>query len=423
MVEPAPGLAEARWTTVGSIGSPGRAIVDGRGLVTPWPGGWSLDWWIGADDRWHMAATESGVRQRLVAHSPVVETAMRVPSGDAVQRVYGVPSPDGGVAVVEIENASPIPFAVALVVRPANPTGPARVERIAWRDNVVTVDGRTALVFIKPPARVAASTLDEGDVAEIVTSGAAGTQFPEPLRCKAGRAQAAFIFPLPHTAVLRVVMPLVSPRPRWWRRGRPRPAFPTALPTALPTAEAVAKGWAVHARTGMRFDLPPGRLADAVEANRRFLLLFSDRSAELPRPGPAPPSAAELQAVLDAAGPTFTWPPGHNPQAAARFLAMVRDAVVFDRADGLDLCSTVADGWAGQAIEVHDVRTAFGSMSFALRWHGDRPALLWELDRRDANQAVVLRAPGLDPSWSTTEARGEALLAPPVASQRPASPR
>ncbi|MDQ1446345.1 MAG: hypothetical protein QOI20_2809, partial [Acidimicrobiaceae bacterium] len=42
MVEPAPGLAEARWTTVGSIGSPGRAIVDGRGLVTPWPGGWSL---------------------------------------------------------------------------------------------------------------------------------------------------------------------------------------------------------------------------------------------------------------------------------------------------------------------------------------------------------------------------------------------
>ena len=45
---------------------------------------------------------------------------------------------------------------------------------------------------------------------------------------------------------------------------------------------------------------------------------------------------------------------------------------------------------------------------------GERPALLWELDRHDEDAAVVLTCPGLDPSWRTTEPRGEALLAAPA---------
>ena len=54
------------WTMVGNVGSPWEAIVDPRGLVTPWFDGWSLDWWIGADDRWHFPSREAAVRQRLV---------------------------------------------------------------------------------------------------------------------------------------------------------------------------------------------------------------------------------------------------------------------------------------------------------------------------------------------------------------------
>src|SRR5262245_60828206 len=78
------------WTTVGTLDSEARATVDPAGLVTTRPGRWSLDWWIGADDRWHFPALETAVRQTLVDRTPVVETAMRVPGGDAVQRVYGV---------------------------------------------------------------------------------------------------------------------------------------------------------------------------------------------------------------------------------------------------------------------------------------------------------------------------------------------
>ena len=83
--------------------------------------GWELDWWIGADDRWHVPAREAAVRQHLVDGMPVVQTSMRVPGGDAVQRVYGAPAGDvGEVAVVEIANESPAPFVVALVVRGAS---------------------------------------------------------------------------------------------------------------------------------------------------------------------------------------------------------------------------------------------------------------------------------------------------------------
>ena len=58
---------------------------------------------------------------------------------------------------------------------------------------------------------------------------------------------------------------------------------------------------------------------------------------------------------------------------------------------------------------MHDAPTRGGRVSYAVRWHGARPALLWECER-----PIRLRAPGLDPGWSTTEARGETLLAAPV---------
>ena len=61
---------------------------------------------------------------------------------------------------------------------------------------------------------------------------------------------------------------------------------------------------------------------------------------------------------------------------------------------------------------MHDAPTHFGKLSYAVRWHGDRPAMLWELEPHDADATVRLTAPGLDATWASTERRGEALLAP-----------
>src|SRR5437660_3726360 len=157
-------LTQRNWTMVGNVGSPWEPIVDPRGLVTPWFDGWSLDWWIGADDRWHFPSREVGVRQRLVGAVPVVETAMSVPGGDAVHRVYAVQG-DDELAVVEVENRSRLPFVVAFAVRPYNAEGLAVVERIGLHDRVVAVDGRPALLFPKTPAAMAGSTFHDGDSA------------------------------------------------------------------------------------------------------------------------------------------------------------------------------------------------------------------------------------------------------------------
>jgi hypothetical protein len=78
----------------------------------------------------------------------------------------------------------------------------------------------------------------------------------------------------------------------------------------------------------------------------------------------------------------------------------------------------VPDHWLGQGWEVHGAPTAHGRLSYAIRWHGERPALLWELEPHPGTEGeaapVRLTVPGLDPDWSTTLARGEALLAPVV---------
>ena len=57
-------------------------------------------------------ADEPTVRQRRIDGAPVLETRIKVPNGDAVHRVWCV-ADGGGYTVVEIENDSSLPFAVA----------------------------------------------------------------------------------------------------------------------------------------------------------------------------------------------------------------------------------------------------------------------------------------------------------------------
>jgi hypothetical protein len=699
-------MTHRNWTAVGNLDSPWEAIVDPRGLVTPWFDGWSLDWWVGADDHWHLPSREVGVRQRLVAEAPVVETAMRVPGGDVIERVYAVrrSTTEGGgeLVIAEVENATRVPVALALAVRPYNPEGLSVIERLGLHDGTtVTVDGRIAMLLPKPPSRMAASTFHDGDSAGIVMSGAAGERWPGTVRDPAGLAQAAFVYPLAHGTTLRVAMPLVPER-RTRRRGeaRRRVADAPAIPKALPPAEAVARGWQSQSARGLRLVLPDDRLAAAVDANRRFLLLLHDGDEITPGPstyhrfwfrdaayllgaldrygyhaevaqvlrsypgrqhadgfffsqrkewdangaalhalvqhwrvtrdaalvesmvgpiakgvhwidrkrharkakrnepalrglfpagvsaehlgpfdyfywddfwgvaglragaellraadqrdaaadadrfaasmwadverslgltaqrlgtvaipaGPrrridagaigslvactpldllppddarivatadvirqrfmlegVPPAgdgtpdgggraffqgishtglgtyltlqlaAVELRAgdrrclarlawMLDVATPTWTWPEaihprldggcmgdGHHGWAAAELLTFVRDLLVCEVAGGVALASLVPDGWYGRGWEVHDAPTAVGHVSYAVRWHGDRAALLWEVTPHPGVGEFRLTAPGIDPSWSTNESHGEALLGPVVAPPGPSA--
>ncbi len=505
-----------RSTTLGNLDSSWRASVDPAGLVTVDGASWSLDWWIGAEDRWHLPCREVAVRQSLVGSSPVVETRVRVPGGDAVQRAYAARSASGEEwLVIEIENQTSVPFAVALAVRPHGQDAIGGIDSIALDGTTLRVDGRAALRLPKRPGRVAMSDAAGGDCAATVLAGRASDVGPASITCREGLAQAALLFPLAHTATLRVAVPL--------------PPHSTDAPAAqlgdLPTSAQVASGWMHHAASAARLEVPDRRLRDAFAASTRHLLLgqaapsvaaavdllgfhaaarrllLTDpagaartdapgaflhavaRHWELTRdlsyaraavdvvgalvsrvarahdgadralgvgalagaaglleaagetravvdvtevarrlgvpgsdmPGEAVASASELAVLLAGASSTWTWPGphgGHDLTANAALVELVRGLLVRDELAGLALSPAVPDGWLGQGWELHDAPTRHGRLSYAVRWHGERPALLWQLEPHPEPAPVTLTIPGLDPAWSTTAATGEALLAP-----------
>ena len=110
----------------------------------------------------------------------------------------------------------------------------------------------------------------------------------------------------------------------------------------------------------------------------------------------------------------WTWPSetdAHDPSRTAAFLRTVRAIVASDAGGVVDLLPGFNEEWLGQPIAVHRLPTALGLLSFALRWHGARPALLWEVE---GDWDLTLTCASIDSEWSTTDQRGEALLAAPV---------
>ena len=505
-------------TTVGNLDSPHRALVGAAGTVTIAARSWSLEWWIGAEDRWHVPASEAAVRQSLVGQSPVVETRVRIPSGDAVQHVYAALGPGGeDVLVVEITNDSKVPFALALALRPSGPRGPGRIDVLALAGNVVCIDGRVAMALPRSPGRMVLGSAEGGDAADVVFSGAAEAVRADEISCADGLANGAFLFPLAHTATLRVVLPLHGGG--------------AVDPEQLPSAAQVASGWGVQARRAATFEVPERRLREALIASTRHLLLAATTTADpglaaaldllgfaaeagcvlmadpvatarADAPGsalhalgwhwalthdldaaaaavpvvaslvarlrrtadaddlargraalplvagllhgagetvaardvrtlagsPADPTrpAFDLDAHLAAASPTWTWrgdAAGPDLHANAALVGAVREALVQEIDGGLALSRDVPERWLGQGWEVHDAPTAHGRLSYAVRWHGERPALLWELEPHPGQPASRLTVPGLDPTWSTVAPQGEALLSPVAVPERPSRRR
>lgn len=562
------------WTLVGTVASPTVTPIDRAGLVVG--EGWSLDWWVGADDRWHVPTREAATRQQLLDDAPVVETLVRIPGGDAVHRAYGIRSPrsvgDEWV-VAEVQNATAIPFAVALVIRPMVAAGIGAISSITIEPvgggtgldeaHLVRVDGRPAVVLPRQPARIAVGNHSTGDVLDAVASGRAGRDLVE-ATCPDGLATMALIFPLTHTSVLRVAVPIGDA------------GDDLDYPSVLPDSATVASGWELH-RRGPRFEFPDQRLTTALARARAainlahdgalvrrdghrspdiepeatavllrafdvvdrpnevgpILVEWSERSlapdpetdamvltavathwrlhhiegfldwtmpqvaaaverldkayrkgrldtagtrrraasaledagamlaeagqvaastkvaelsraviADQPAPEPGNPTEqlvvaahqaaagqpeafAAISAALVTASATSAWPgpgphgrpTGQDLAASAALVVAVRSLLIAERPGELILLPVHPDAWYGGGIEVHDAPTAHGRLSYAVRWHGTRPALLWELEPHEGTDPVTITVPGLDPTWSTTDPRGEALLAelPPPA--------
>ncbi len=333
----------------------------------------------------------------------MTETRVRVPQGDVVQRVYTV-ADGGGITVIEVENESTLPVAIAF--------------------------DQPGLLTERPPANVPIN----------------GIELPE----------GAFVMPLGHAAVMRVGIP--------HRRSAEQVGVGGPLPKVSP-APAVVRGWLSLTDRASRFVLPDGEqgsaLVDRARAERCELALgaipraeddaagYAIALGELVRMGEHPDHwIPELVDAVEQLGLTTGWLADAALVAAGRVLVVagerrarrdlqriierrVLSARPESAPDGVGVVPWVEQGfasagailpggippaWFGQSFEVYNVPTGDTSaVSFAVRWHGERPAVLWE----QHGDPVELTGPIVDPQWSTTEVKGEALWLPP---QQPEPP-
>ena len=353
-----------------------RGFVDEFGYLH-FDGGWRVEWWVGGDDHWHVPAAAASRRQRVVGNTPVVETVMRVPGGDVVWRAAAVASAQGGAVVVEFENAATIPVAIGIA--------------LITPDTVVAPASRPALHFTAPARAVAA----EFGVELLVHPVSHAATW----RCSIGPTQPN---ELPHLdAVVR----------GWQALARQGASISTGDPS-FDDALAVARtSLLLHAG---RLTTPRDRLVAGAVATALTLLGHEDEAEALRVRARLRPKRRGLPIVADIAPAVTTEPLAllDDPVAAAAVVAAARAALVGDaRRRVVEVLPGARDSWRGHSIDVANLPTNSGEVSFALRWHGEHPALLWETPApRRRGQRITVRAPALKPDWSTTDPTGETLL-------------
>lgn len=382
-------------TTIGVLGGKWRAQVTGWGDVELADGN-TVTWHVAADDRWHRPAEEGTVRQTAVDGTPVLETKLRVPGGDAVQRVWAA-ADHGGLTVIEVENDSPMPIAV-------------------------TLSGGN-LITSRPATEVPIEGIDLPADTIVLPVG-------HRTRVRAG---------IPHGALSR-------------------------LPDDVAGPNQVAGGWLAHTARASRIVVPDDTSADALVAARCALALDGPDAAddatllagigELVRMGePAEPWVLDVveaaQRLIDEARRGRASVATGALWAAADVLALAgedrgaADIVATIARLGDRVVDTMPDGpvatvrqieevfarpsapgecqlfpagipqpWWGQSFECHGLRAGPAQrVSFAVRWHGERPAILWQAD---GPGELTLSGGAHDPAWRTTAPTGEALLAAPA---------
>lgn len=393
------GVRGSAWTA--GVSAWGDVFVDGTER---------LRWFIAADDRWYRPSRETTVRQREVSGVPVIETRIKVPGGDAVQRVYGVAN-FGGVIVVEIFNDSSLPFAVAF--------------------------DRADIATMREPS----------------PTGVQGIDLPE----------GSVVFPVGHHATMRAAILVDGDS-----RGKAR--ITSQELEALPSFEQVERGWLAALQVSSRVDVPELSWSTALTRQRCNLLLSQPEEiddvidyvldrAERVRLGDkadqlvsdvanaaeqvlkqcaknAATSWLDERAILAAgmilhrAGETRgqqdiarAW--SRLPSASAgagagavseivdgvRKIAWIEAQLVGLRRDGvIEICPRGIDvAWRGVNFECHKLlATPEHVISFAIRWHGEKPALLWEID---GPAGARVMASAIDRKFDSTDMRGETLLA------------
>ena len=408
--------------TIGILGQPWRATVTPAGEVYPWDDAEAVKWYVAADDRWHIPADEVAVRQRSVDGAPVLETRVRIPGGDVIQRVWVATGRLGSAALMmEFENDSPMAIAIAIdrqdllvsrpvAVRSSAGEWPAPGLEIPREPTVIPVGHRTmvraALVISGSATSVNDSALNIADFADWSAVARGWVSLSE-------RASRLTIADLRDSQ--RVDELIVAERTE------------IALnPASLGDDPDAAVRWLLEARELKRMDLQEpdlvelsgavetisravkrGRIAQAnailgFKAAAHLLGVDQERALVDLRKVVAKivgSKKTSLMAMLHTSS--------HDSElnllvgeVESEFAVMSDDGVMTFLPDG------IKPERLGVQFEVHGIAVGVNHrVSFAVRWHGPNAAVIWEVT---GPTDVELRS-GVDASWSSTNAAGEAL--------------
>jgi hypothetical protein len=404
---------------LGIRGGGWNAIVNERGSIRLNDGSPVLDWHIAADDRWHDPSTEPSVRQTRRAGVPVIETRLRIPGGDAIQRVYAV-ADAGGLVVIEITNESTLPIAVAFTrpdvvsSRTPSPRGAQGIELPAGSVVFPVAHGSTLRVGLRAPDNVVANV----DVERLPSFEQLQKGWLKAVE------QAGYVI-VPEGAVAPLVARLRSDalilsghEIEDWAIGAGGDCANDPAAYILTLQELLRMGEKLTGDSALiRFD-HAARLAQCVETllkeNKKTPILPWDVEralfaaqfvfARMGESRAADDVAATQLRLSSAAEPPNVMPTDIRAIAwvEEKMVAMQRDGSVQIFGRGIPRL------WLGANLECH--RVAVGplhTVSFGIRWHGEKPALLWEVA---GPAGIKLTAGKCDPTWTSVEATGETLL-------------
>jgi len=404
---------------LGIRGGGWNAIVNERGSIRLNDGSPVLDWHIAADDRWHDPSTEPSVRQTRRAGVPVIETRLRIPGGDAIQRVYAV-ADAGGLVVIEITNESTLPIAVAFTrpdvvsSRTPSPRGAQGIELPAGSVVFPVAHGSTLRVALRALDNVVANV----DVERLPSFEQLQKGWLKAVE------QAGYVI-VPEGAVAPLVARLRSDalilsghEIEDWAIGAGGDCANDPVAYILTLQELLRMGEKLTGDSALiRFD-HAARLAQCVETllkeNKKTPILPWDVERALFAAQFVFARMGEHRAADDVAAAQLRLnscaePPNVMP-TDIRAIAWVEEKMVAMQRDG----SVQIFGrgiprlWLGANLECH--RVAVGplhTVSFGIRWHGEKPALLWEVA---GPAGIKLTAGKCDPTWTSVEATGETLL-------------
>jgi len=404
---------------LGIRGGGWNAIVNERGSIRLNDGSPVLDWHIAADDRWHDPSTEPSVRQTRRAGVPVIETRLRIPGGDAIQRVYAV-ADAGGLVVIEITNESTLPIAVAFTrpdvvsSRTPSPRGAQGIELPAGSVVFPVAHGSTLRVALRAPDSVVANV----DVERLPSFEQLQKGWLKAVE------QAGYVI-VPEGAVAPLVARLRSDalilsghEIEDWAIGAGGDCANDPVAYILTLQELLRMGEKLTGDSALIRVDHAARLAQCVETllkdNKKTPILPWDVEralfaaqfvfARMGESRAADDVAATQLRLSSAAEPPNVMPTDICAIAwvEEKMVAMQRDGSVQIFGRGIPRL------WLGANLECH--RVAVGplhTVSFGIRWHGEKPALLWEVA---GPAGIKLTAGKCDPTWTSVEATGETLL-------------